>query len=223
MARLIALALALVLATGCTVQEGPCATGHWDRVATDGTWTAVAGKVAEHAYWAGTIQSWNKSLDYMEALSLARAAVDIGEEHGVETRLVLAVAWQESRFRDKAVSPMGAVGVMQVLPSTADWLAGKMGLSKYVLTDTWTSVRLGTFLLSRLSVKYDGDMDLVLSAYNGGGRAAAKYRKYRAGELPVDSLSKENVLYVRGTKSAYGRLGVDSVRLAICTAPASRL
>lgn len=140
------------------------------------------------------------------ARKIAEAAVEQGAEFGIDYRLVLAVAWQESRFRPVAFSAKGAEGLMQVMPETQKGLARKLGMESWDILDIDTNIRFGTFLLSRLKTLYAGDLDLMLSAYNGGYTAARKYARYRAGELPADSLSKENLGYIHSVKSTYGRL-----------------
>jgi soluble lytic murein transglycosylase-like protein len=83
--------------------------------------------------------------------------------------LLEAVAWRESRLRPNAVSPAGAIGVMQLMPGTARAL----GVDPY---DTLQNVRGGATYLSSLLHRYNGDLVLGLAAYNAGPGAVDKYR-----------------------------------------------
>ena len=92
------------------------------------------------------------------------------ERYGVPEELVFAVIRTESDFDSGAVSGAGAVGLMQIMPSTFEWLTDEIlfdHLESGMLYDPETNVRYGTYYLSYL---YDrcGDWDLALAAYNGG-------------------------------------------------------
>lgn len=84
-----------------------------------------------------------------------------GEREGVDALLIAAVIETESHFRASAISPRGAVGLMQVLPSTA-------GDSVERLLDPAINIEHGTRYLRRLLERYEGDLELALAAYNAG-------------------------------------------------------
>lgn len=105
------------------------------------------------------------------------------EEHalakGLEPELVLAMISVESNGRKGAVSPKGAVGLMQILPSTAREIALKNGMvppSHSDLVDPDTNIRLGVFYLDKLLGRYDNDLTLALAAYNAGPRRVSEWR-----------------------------------------------
>jgi soluble lytic murein transglycosylase len=88
-----------------------------------------------------------------------------------EPPLRLAVARQESQFDPRAASPAGALGLMQLLPSTAQAMAGKLGLpyAKARLTrDPEYNARLGSYYLARQLDRFGGAPALALAAYNAG-------------------------------------------------------
>jgi soluble lytic murein transglycosylase len=88
-----------------------------------------------------------------------------------EPPLRLAVARQESQFDPRVSSPAGALGLMQLLPSTAQSMAGKLGLpySKTRLTrDAEYNARLGSYYLARQLDRFDQAPALALAAYNAG-------------------------------------------------------
>lgn len=100
--------------------------------------------------------------DYAEFVEAAAA------ETGLDKFLIYAVISTESDFRPEAVSSAGAVGLMQVTPSTGEWLGKKYDLPFDDLTDPATNIALGSHLLLYLKKQYDGDLTLMLAAYNAG-------------------------------------------------------
>lgn len=90
---------------------------------------------------------------------------EVAEQYGVELALVQAVVTAESNYNAHAVSPAGAVGLMQVMPATA----GDYGVrSTEALFDPKTNLKTGTRHLKRLLQKYDNDYGRVIMAYNAG-------------------------------------------------------
>jgi len=88
-----------------------------------------------------------------------------------ETALVLAIARRESEFDIDVVSPAGALGLMQLMPATAEAMAGAAGLpwERDRLTADWQyNAALGSLYLAELMVLYDGALPLVAAAYNAG-------------------------------------------------------
>lgn len=95
----------------------------------------------------------------------------------LEPSFVLAVIMAESSFNPSAQSPVGAQGLMQLMPPTAQDMANRLGLPDFTPEDVWepaTNIKLGTFYLNWLYQRYHGNLDLVLAAYNAGlGRVDA--------------------------------------------------
>ncbi len=91
-------------------------------------------------------------------------------EAGVPAHLVAGVIRQESAFDPRATSPVGARGLMQLMPKTARELARKEGISYQAdgLYDPEVSVRLGSVYLRELLDRFDGNVELALASYNGG-------------------------------------------------------
>ncbi|MEZ5479221.1 MAG: lytic transglycosylase domain-containing protein [Thiolinea sp.] len=83
-------------------------------------------------------------------------------QYGVESALVKAVITIESCYNDRALSPKGAQGLMQLIPATAE----RFGVSDAF--DSAQNVRGGTRYLSWLSKRFGGDLQKVLAAYNAG-------------------------------------------------------
>ena len=94
---------------------------------------------------------------------------DAAIRSGLPPTLVESVARVESALRPEAVSPKGALGVMQLMPSTARELEADPH-------DTAQNIDAGARLLRGLLIKYDGDVVKALSAYNAGSGAVDHYR-----------------------------------------------
>lgn len=113
---------------------------------------------------------------WMTELAAARSdvraiIVEQAQAMGVPPALALAVAWHESGWQQGVVSSAGAVGVMQLLPTTGDWVAGSMLGEPVDLADTPSNVRAGVRLLAYYLARYDGERSLVLAAYYQGQTA----------------------------------------------------
>lgn len=96
--------------------------------------------------------------------ALARAA----SASGLSYDILEAVAWQESRHRQQAVSVKGAVGVMQLMPATARQL-------RVDPHDLEQNIFGGAVYLSQMLQRYRGDLTLALAAYNAGPGAVDRY------------------------------------------------
>ena len=93
------------------------------------------------------------------------------EAHGVDADLVRAVIQVESAFNPLAVSNTGAMGLMQLMPDTAEWIAKQLGDTGYsieALHEPDRNIRYGTWYLSSLEREFHGNDILALAAYNAG-------------------------------------------------------
>jgi soluble lytic murein transglycosylase-like protein len=91
-------------------------------------------------------------------------------EHGVSRKLVWAVIQAESSFEHDVVSPSGALGLMQLMPATAQRFGADDPL------DARQNIYAGTRYLRLLLDTYDGDISLSAAAYNAGQTAVARYK-----------------------------------------------
>lgn len=96
-------------------------------------------------------------------------------EYNVDRSLVKAVIFKESRFKETAVSSKGAIGLMQLMPSTALWLMNKLKIEDYKIESADNNIRLGTYYLSYLMNLMDSDEDHALLAYNAGPENAKRW------------------------------------------------
>ena len=92
------------------------------------------------------------------------------KEYDVDPFLVYAVIHTESRFREDAVSPAGAIGLMQVTPDTGQFISEQLKLPSFteeMLKDPDLNIRMGTWYLSYLKESFPR-VETLLAAYNAG-------------------------------------------------------
>jgi soluble lytic murein transglycosylase-like protein len=106
---------------------------------------------------------------------LAEDIYDIARETNIEPRLAYGLVKTESTFNERAVSPVGARGLTQVMPRTAAWLVP--GTRTQDLYDRQTNLRLGFTYLDQMIAKYKGNVRLALLAYNRGPGTVDKVLK----------------------------------------------
>lgn len=114
------------------------------------------------------------------------------QKNQVDPELVAAVMQQESRFKPRAKSPVGAMGLMQLMPRTGKW----MGATN--LYDPTDNVRAGTKYLRYLEGRFDGDQTKIIAAYNGGEGNVKKY-----GGIPPFSETRQYVKKVTKYRADY--------------------
>ena len=94
------------------------------------------------------------------------------EEFSIDPCLLAALVYCESSFRADAVSSVGAIGLMQIMPETGEWLSGKAEppapYTTDALYDPATNLRLGCWYLDFLRDRYDGRWQEALTAYIAG-------------------------------------------------------
>jgi len=101
-------------------------------------------------------------------------------QYDLDPHLVMAVIWVESKFEPKARSMKDARGLMQIIPSTGQWIAKEINIEAYndeFLYDPDINIRMGCWYLSYLLEFFEGDIDLTLAAYNGGMGNVMKWLK----------------------------------------------
>ncbi len=100
--------------------------------------------------------------------SLADQVQSAADHNGLSAKVVEAVAWRESRLNPQAISPKGAVGVMQLMPATAR----AMGVDP---RDSAANLEGGAAYLAQMLRTFNGDLTLALAAYNAGPDAVRQY------------------------------------------------
>ena len=140
---------------------------------------------------------------------------DASVTHGIDYELLQALIATESGFNASAVSPKGAVGLMQVIPPTAERFgvrASKDATVQQKLTDPRTNIAAGSRYLRYLINKFPGQLELAVASYNAGEGAVQ-----RAGNKIPNYPETKN--YVQTVLQLYGHLKPPN----FAAAPAGRV
>lgn len=106
--------------------------------------------------------------------------IKYGQLHKIDPPLLAALIKTESNFETDAESKKGAKGLMQITPTTGEWIAnttGEKGFNESMLFDPETNIKLGSWYIEHLSDYYDNSFELVFAAYNGGRGNVDKWLK----------------------------------------------
>lgn len=134
-----------------------------------------------------------------EQVGMAKIVHDKAVEMGIDPDLALSISWQESGFKPSSVSPRGAVGLMQVMPKTAELYK----VDPEDLKDINTNVELGLRILKDNIAQHKGNQIAALVQYNAGSDVTADFLKsgYDPSKLP-----EETKRYIEDIYSNYPRL-----------------
>jgi soluble lytic murein transglycosylase-like protein len=116
------------------------------------------------------ILRFSNDISTYDAVKLAKLIKEGAETYGLNPFLILAIIQVESEFSPKAISPKGALGLMQIMPETAEYVAGDLGVSIdgiKSLHNPFINVRLGIHYLSMLINRFKS-VEWALCAYNAG-------------------------------------------------------
>lgn len=129
---------------------------------------AVERRIAESAAAerAGIIDAAVEK--YNIPADLAEDIHDYAAYEGINPEVGYGLVFTESTFRHRAVSSAGAIGLTQLLPSTAKWIMPEEVQAANQLYEQDTNLKVGFKYLRYLIDKYDGDMENALTAYNRG-------------------------------------------------------
>lgn len=175
----------------------------------------VAGALAVHL----AMPSWYARLWY--PMEHANAITGEAAASGVPSDLIAAVIYRESKFSETARSGRGAVGLMQVLPATAEWIHRQRGAPSAEpgrLAEPEVNIAYGAWYLHYLLDRY-GSEDLALVAYNGGETNLQKWldtarqdgKPLRLADVPF-SETRNFVTAVHDARSVYRRAWASSLR-----------
>ncbi len=147
------------------------------------------------------------ALQYRIPEELAAAIVRAARDEGLDLGLAVLLVRTESGFREDLVTPWGAVGLTQTLPSTAAAL--EPGITRARLAERDTNLRLGFRHLRTLLERYEGDAALALTAYHTGPRAVERMRDAGIGSAAVGTGGEEGAPAAETRRQAPPRTQTD--------------
>jgi LysM repeat protein len=127
--------------------------------------------------------------------SIAQLIVAEARRQAVPEAFALAVAWQESGWQPSVVSYADAIGVMQLLPATGEWVGGAMLGHPVNLWDPAQNVKAGVRLLKHYLARYGGDRSMALAAYYQGQTAADRHGIYAVSRPYIASILRLERLF----------------------------
>ena len=145
------------------------------RVAVGDAWTGLS------RLWRASLRLVNQSCEERQLLHrsqhprlLSQVFETASEQEAVRNELLMAIAKQESRFSPGVSSPVGAIGLLQLMPATAEELAGG-ALTSDELREPTRNARLGARYLGQLLEQWEGNIVLAVASYNAGPGAASQW------------------------------------------------
>ena len=136
-------------------------------------------------------------LRYVEEIERWAAA------HSLDPHLVVAVIRVESRFRPSALSRAGAMGLMQIMPSTGAWIAERLAYDGFTVENLYEpdlNIRFGTWYLRYLLDRLNEDVEASLIAYNAG---LSNLRRWQSEGGEIFPETKNYVARVNQGRSVY--------------------
>lgn len=141
------------------------------------------------------IKSVNKNITEQEAFQISTVAYEESEKYDIDFHFTLGIMTTESRFNVNAKSYCGAVGLMQLMPKTAKYIAEKYDIDYKNLYDIESNIQIGVAYLFHLKTKF-GSYELTAAGYNGGSGGAKKYHEYMIGKRKADEIHNQTLNYV---------------------------
>ncbi len=132
------------------------------------------------------------------------------KEYELDPLLITSIIWVESKYDNRAVSSKGAKGLMQIASITGTWAAEELEIDNYnedLLYNPKVNIRIGCWYLDKLRKEFDGNISLILAAYNGGSGNVNKWLNdlrysddgYNLKKIPF----RETELYLEKVNSSY--------------------
>jgi soluble lytic murein transglycosylase len=145
------------------------------RVAVGDAWTGLS------RLWRASLRLVNQTCEERQLLHrsqhprlLSEVFDTASQQEAVRSELLMAIAKQESRFSPSVSSPVGAIGLLQLMPATAEELAGD-SLSQEQLREPTRNAKLGARYLRQLLGQWEDNIVLAVASYNAGPGAASRW------------------------------------------------
>lgn len=171
----------------------------------------AAAKIGDHGV---AVAFGGRSRASSHPRAYAAAVMAAAARHHVDPDLLFAVMRVESVFDRRIVSYAGAIGLMQIMPRTANLIANRLGRAEFTvadLLDPRTNVEFAAWYLASLLQRFEGRLPLAIAAYNGGPHNVRQWLNDYASSMPLDAFLEripfgQTYQYVRrvlGHYSAY--------------------
>ena len=131
---------------------------------------------------------WRDAWELAWPRAFHESVTSANQEFSFDPALVYAIMREESEYRPEVSSPAGALGVMQLIPPTANRIARQLGVAGFEpvrLFDPALNIRFGTFYLRSLVERFQGSRPLAVASYNAGPEAVSRWLD-SAGAQPDD-------------------------------------
>ena len=143
---------------------------------------------------------------YLFPFKYSQEISSASEKYGVEQAIVYSMINIESRFNKNAVSNKGAVGLMQLMPSTAEMVAKQIELQEFDLKNPKDNIEIGVAYLSSLLKRFE-NLETALCAYNAGPTNVANWLNDKSYSQDGKTLTKipfkETRNYIERFKTNY--------------------
>ncbi len=103
-----------------------------------------------------------------------KLAIKYSKQYGIDENVVLAIIQTESGFNNSETSSKGAIGLMQIMPETAEYISVMKGGVRYNLNDPETNIDFGVYYYKYLLEKFKSE-DVAICAYNAGESTVLKW------------------------------------------------
>jgi soluble lytic murein transglycosylase len=162
----------------------------------DGIYMVENLRDRDHPQDKATYQQLRQQTAYWQALYPFPFVDQIeswSQQRQLNPMLVTALIRQESRFEPNIKSSAGAVGLMQVMPDTATYIASSIKLKQFKLDDPETNIKLGTWYLDHTHAEYSNNTMLAVASYNAGPGAVGGWLSKAKNQDPDEFV--ENIPY----------------------------
>lgn len=137
--------------------------------------------------------NWSRIEHYWYPLKYEKTVIAAGREAGVSPSLVAGVILAESGFNPEAQSEVGALGLMQLMPDTAQWIAETHQIEvaqgdKCRLQEPELNIYLGAYYLAWLLQRFDNKSVEALAAYNAGQHEVDSWIEEHGGPLTIEEI-----------------------------------
>jgi len=129
-----------------------------------------------------------------EITQYASSVVDYSEKYDVPIPLILSMTRKESAFNPRAKSHAGAMGIIQVMPSTARDISIELGVRHYSMYKIHDNVRFGVYYIMKMLDIFDGDVNLAVAAYNAGPTYVKKVISGEYSSYPRETKTYVNMI-----------------------------